>query len=71
MSAQRITQADLRGATINDAYQKGDVLTLSLRGRDGRAFHLAVMRDPEGNGPGSLHVYDSHAGTFIGCLGGR
>ena len=71
MSAHRIMPADLVGATIKDAYEEGDVLHLALKGREGRAVHLAVMRDPEGNGPGSLHVYDSNAGTFIGCLGGR
>ena len=71
MSAPRIMPADLVGATIKDAYEEGEVLHLALKGREGRAVHLAVMRDPEGNGPGSLHVYDSNAGTFIGCLGGR
>jgi hypothetical protein len=71
MTAQRITPTDLIGAVIKDAYEEGGALVLALKGREGRAVHLAVMRDPEGNGPGSLHVYDSNAGTFVGCLGGR
>lgn len=35
---------------------------------DGRA--LVVMSDPEGNGPGALHVY-AKPGEFSGVVGGR
>jgi len=71
MIAPRVTLTDLIGAIVKDAYEEGEVLHLALKGRQGLSVHVTVMRDPEGNGPGSLHVYDSNAGTFIGCLGGR
>ena len=35
---------------------------------DGRA--LVVMCDPEGNGPGALHIY-REPGAFAGIVGGR
>jgi hypothetical protein len=62
---------DLIGAVITDAYVKDSTVHLSLRGREGRRFHVAVMSDPEGNGPGSLHVSDTQLMTFLGALGGR
>lgn len=71
MSTDRPTLADLAGATIEDAYEDGDTLVLALKTREGRALHVAVMRDPEGNGPGALHVFDSETVTFLGILGGR
>ena len=71
MSAERLTLADLVGARIEDAYEEDEVLTLALKDRNGRALHVAVMRDPEGNGPGSVHVFDTETVTFLGILGGR
>jgi hypothetical protein len=62
---------DLIGSVIEGAYETGNTIYLSLNGREGRRFRVAVMSDPEGNGPGSLHVSDCQLMTFLGSLGGR
>lgn len=67
---RHVGPGDLVGALIKDAYEEGNTIHLSLKGREGRAFHVTVMSDPEGNGPGSLHISDSQILTFLGSLGG-
>ena len=67
---RHVVPGDLIGALIKDAYEEGNTIHLSLKGREGRPFHITVMSDPEGNGPGSLHVSDSQILTFLGSLGG-
>ena len=67
---RHVGPGDLIGALIKDAYEEGNTIHLSLKGREGRSFHVTVMSDPEGNGPGSLHVSDSQLATFLGSLGG-
>jgi hypothetical protein len=67
---RHVGPGDLIGAVITYAYVKHSTVRLSLRGREGRRFHVAVMSDPEGNGPGSLHVSDTQLMTFLGTLGG-
>ena len=32
---------------------------------------VAVMRDPEGNGPGALHLMEAASGEFLGIVGGH
>lgn len=71
-AARRIRPADLIGWKVTQAERADDgALTLVLSGLhlSGRNLDLtcSVMRDPEGNGPGSLHVYDS-LGDFRGIL---
>ncbi len=63
---------DLNGYTIADASidpdpdeDAGIVLILHKPGRPD--LTCSVMRDPEGNGPGALHVYDA-LGEFRGIL---
>lgn len=72
MTAPRVTRDDLIGSVIKHA-SLGDgenepILTIETP--DGRSFYLSVMSDPEGNGPGALHVFDGQSGKFIGILGG-
>lgn len=56
----------LEGLTIERAMlDKDGTLVLML---DGGAYEAAIMADPEGNGPGSLHLYadPNEAPTIIG-----
>ena len=50
--------ATLVGKTISAALLSDDG-TVELQFEDGTLAH--VMSDPEGNGPGSLHVYAANA----------
>jgi hypothetical protein len=65
----RIKPSDLLGLTIMSAAMSDDhSLTLTLS-RIGSPDDLTccVMCDPEGNGPGSVHVYGKR-GDFLGVL---
>ena len=65
-----ICPGDLVGARIEDCYQDPSALCLLIEGADGRRYHVAVMADAEGNGPGALHVSNGDLKTFLGILGG-
>jgi hypothetical protein len=69
-SDQRICTGDFVGARIEDCYQDPSTLCLLIEGADGRRYHVAVMADAEGNGPGALHVSNGDLKTFLGILGG-
>ena len=45
-------------------------LSFTIETSAGRTLHLFVKADPEGNGPGSLHVLRVQ-GTVLTILGGR
>lgn len=63
--------ASLVGRTVAQAFIDGDRAACLVLD-DGRA--LLVMSDPEGNGPGALHVYGAETAEadapFLGILGG-
>jgi hypothetical protein len=65
----------LVGLTIRDVTVLGDGSVViqagaETSGRRGPAYQLHVMRDPEGNGPGALHVHDIYGGPSA-ILGGE
>jgi len=70
-----ITDDTLIGATILSAHtSREDELILLIRPREGAGVRdtvCIVMADPEGNGPGAMHLYDHKTGDDLGTLGGR
>lgn len=66
----RMVPNDLCGATITAATLVGDELRLMLTLANGHDALAAVQRDPEGNGPGALHVRDNGTREYH-ILGGR
>jgi len=70
-AVRRPKLADLIGAIVVDATDEGDGINLGLQCADGVTRLACVMCDPEGNGPGSLHLYDNRTGEYLGPLGGR
>ena len=73
---------DLDGAKIVLATLFDNQIRLQVQLADRRTVSIHVLSDPEGNGPGSLHVlapplmfndgkHETHHRELIGILGGR
>jgi hypothetical protein len=64
--------ARIIGASVEatDAREGATMCTLSIETKRGRVAHVLVYSDPEGNGPGALHVL-GHDGELLGIVGGR
>jgi hypothetical protein len=63
----RITARELVGYTIEEAHPYGSGLLLVLCHHERPDLQATVYRDPEGNGPGALHIFDGN-GDFRGIL---
>lgn len=64
----------LKGLTIAEVHVLGDGTAVIVAGgiadKNSVRYQLHVMRDPEGNGPGALHVHDIYGGPSA-ILGGN
>ena len=67
-----VEPATLAGATILQAEtDEHDTLILLIRPRAGvnlPDMAVAVMSDAEGNGNGSLHIFDNRNGSYLGTM---